>query len=84
MVATYVSIASEYQDQADGPLVLTAYQLGFSVALTVVRERFPHSSGPHLWDRIVFGGWLWESRLISGLISWRCREHMLTYWSVVP
>ena len=40
MVATYTSIASEFKNQADGALVLTAYQLGYSVALTVVSERF--------------------------------------------
>ncbi|KAK0513525.1 hypothetical protein JMJ35_004511 [Cladonia borealis] len=35
VVATYTSIASEFKNQADGALVLTAYQLGYSVALTV-------------------------------------------------
>ena len=43
VVATYASIASEFKNQADGPLVLTAYQLGYSVALTVVSEKFPVS-----------------------------------------
>ena len=48
MVTTYASIASEFQNQADGPLVLSAYQLGYSVALTVVseEERFPFPPPP--------------------------------------
>lgn len=42
VLATYASIASEFENQADGPLVLTAYQLGYSIALTVVRlSTFP-------------------------------------------
>lgn len=44
MVATYASTASEFKNQANGALVLTAYQLGYSVggvALTVVRESNP-------------------------------------------
>ena len=40
VVATYSSIASEFNNQADGTLILTAYQLGYSVALTVVSEKF--------------------------------------------
>ena len=36
VLATYTSVASEFRNLADGPLILTAYQLGYSVALTVV------------------------------------------------
>ena len=56
MVATYTSIASEFKNQADGALVLTAYQLGYSVALTVVSERFPFRLP--LWSARIFNGWL--------------------------
>ncbi len=56
MVATYTSIASEFKNQTDGPLVLTAYQLGYSVALTVVSKRFPLRLP--LWGARIFNGWL--------------------------
>ena len=80
MVATYTSIASEFKNQADGALVLTAYQLGYSVALTVVSRRFPLRL--ILWSAM---GWLaWECKPVRREFC-LCDEGelLLIYWSVI-
>ena len=44
MLATYSSIASDLGKLEDGAWLLTGYQLGYSVALPVVREIEPLTS----------------------------------------
>lgn len=44
MIATYEPIASQFQRLAEGPLLLTAYTLGYCVALPVVSRYLSRSS----------------------------------------
>lgn len=74
MVVTYASTASEFKNQANGPLVLTAYQLGYSVggvALTVVRESNPVLPTTSVGCKNL--RWMaGERRLVPGSLSREC------------